>query len=258
MSSDLSLKGKVAVVTGSGRGIGRSIAIEFARAGASVIVNALHEESAERTSTEISKAGGKSIPVVGDVSQPSFATTLVAEAVMRFGKIDVLVNNVGFFRAKGICDMTEAEWDEVIDSNIRTVFLCSKAVGKKLIDGRNSGAVINIASFWGVVGGPDRTAYSAAKAAVIGFTRSLAIEWAQYRIRVNAIAPGYVKTEQIQERIQSGAYSEDSLVKRTPLGRMGSPSDVANAALFLASDRSAHITGQLLVVDGGWTAYGYV
>ncbi len=251
------LNGKVAIVTGGARGIGQAIALLFAREGAEVAVVAAHQETAEKTANEIKSSGSKAIAIKANVSDSAQVNKMVELTLNTFGRIDILVNNAGIFSAGPSEHLTEEQWDRILDIDLKGVFLCAQAAARVMIKQR-AGKILNISSILGISGAPDRAAYSASKAGVIMLTKALAVDWAKHGIYVNCIAPGYVKTEQIAERIREGAYSEDAIANRTLLKRMADPSDIAKAALFLVSDDANYITGQTLVVDGGWTAYGHI
>ncbi|MDW8045209.1 MAG: glucose 1-dehydrogenase [Nitrososphaerota archaeon] len=253
----MKLKDKVAIITGAGRGIGREIALLFAKEGANVVINAAHLESAQRVANEVSLIGSRALAIQGDVSVNSDVEKMVKLTLNEFGKIDILVNNAGINLLKPILDLTEEEWDRIIDVNLKGVFLCLKEVGRIMIR-QGYGNIINISSITGIGARPDRAAYAASKAGVIMLTKCAAVEWAKYGIRVNAIAPGTIMTERIKSIIAQGVYTEEMLKKRIPLGRIGETIDVAKVALFLASDDSSYITGEVIVVDGGWLAYSYL
>lgn len=242
------LKNRVAVVTGAGRGIGRAIALELARAGAQVVVNfAGHADQAEKTVNMIRDLGGEAIAAQADVSQAEDVERLIRTAVDTYGKVDILVNNAGIARDNLLLRMKETEWDAVLNTNLKGVFLCSKAVSKGMMKQR-SGAIVNISSVVGVTGNAGQANYAAAKAGIIGFSKSMAKELAPRGIRVNVVAPGYISTdmteslsEEVKLQIQQGI----------PLGRVGSPEEIAQAVLFLVSPASSYITGQVLSVNGG-------
>jgi len=251
------LNDKVAIITGGARGIGRAISLLFAQEGAKVAVVAAHQETADKATGEIKSLGGKGIAIKADVTDSAQVNKMIESTLNIFGRIDILVNNAGIFAAAPSEQMPEEEIDKLIDTDLKGVFLCSQAASKVMIK-QHSGKIINISSLHAIVGTPERAIYAACKAGVIAITRSLAVDWAKHGIYVNGIAPGYVKTEQIEERIRTGAFSEDKIAARTLLNRMAVPMDIAKVALFLASEESNYITGQTIVVDGGWTAYGYL
>jgi 3-oxoacyl-[acyl-carrier protein] reductase len=248
MSEILSLAGKVAVVTGGSRGIGRAIALELARRGAAVVVNYNKSaEAAEAIVAEIASAGGKSAAFQADVSVADQAAALIAFAVKTFGDLHILVNNAGITRDMLILMMSEADWEAVMDANLKSTFLCSKAAVKHMLRKR-AGRIINIASVAGQMGNPGQTNYSASKAGQIGFTKALAREVAARGITVNAVAPGFVETDILQSM---PAGTLEAALRLVPLGRIGRPEEVAYAVAFLASDAAAYITGQVLGIDGG-------
>jgi len=248
MSPSLSLENKVALVTGGSRGIGRAIAIEFAARGAAVVVNYNKSpEAAEAVVKQIQSAGGKAATYQADVSDFKQAEALIKFTVETFGDLSILVNNAGITRDQLIMMMPEADWDAVINTNLKSSFNCSKTAVKHMMRKR-VGRIINMASVAGQMGNAGQTNYSASKGGQIAFTKALAREVAARNITVNAIAPGFVDTE-----ILDGMTPEtlEAALKMIPLGRKGKPEEIAYAAAFLASDEAAYITGQVLGVDGG-------
>lgn len=243
------LQGKVALVTGSGRGIGRATAIRLAREGAAVAVNfKASRESATETLRLIGEAGAKGALVQGDVSVPEEADRVVKEALgLGGGKLDIVVNNAGITRDNLLVRMTLEEWDAVLDLNLRGAFLVTKAALRPMMRQRG-GRIVNIASIAGLTGNAGQANYSAAKAGLIAFTRTVAREMASRNITANAVAPGFIPTELTAPLPQS---VKDAILAQVPLGRFGTPEDVAAAVAFLVSDDAAYITGQVLVVDGG-------
>jgi len=243
--------GKSVVVTGGGRGIGRAIALAFGREGANVAIAVARDlAAAEAVAHEIEALGQKAIARRADVSQWEAAQQLIQEAIAAFGQVDILVNNAGVTRDDLLLRLDEEKWDSVLDVNLKGTYHCTRAALRPMLRQR-WGRVINITSVLGLVGSAGQANYCASKAGVIGFTRAVAREVGSRGITVNAIAPGYIQT-QMTEAIADDARTE--LLKRIPLGRLGEPEDVAGAALFLASDAAAYITGQVLTVDGGMLA----
>ena len=242
------LDGRHALVTGASRGIGRAVALAFAAEGASVALNfAGNVAAAEAVRAEIESAGGKAILVPADVSDENAVEDMVKTVTEAFGSIDILINNAGITRDGLLLRMKEEDWDAVLNTNLKGVFLCTKAVSKFMMKKRY-GRIVNMASVVGVTGNASQANYAAAKAGVIGFTKAMAKELASRGITVNAIAPGFIRsdmTDVLPDKVKEAMLAE------IPLGRAGEPADVAKAALFLASDQAAYITGQVLKVDGG-------
>lgn len=248
MAFKLSLENKVAVVTGGSRGIGRAIALEFAERGAAVVVNYNSSpDAAEDVVKRIVGAGGKAASFKADVSDFKQAEALVKFAIETFGDLSILVNNAGITRDQLIMMMPEADWDSVINTNLKSTFNCSKAAVKHMMRKR-TGRIINIASVAGQMGNPGQTNYSASKGGQIAFTKALAREVAARNITVNAIAPGFVDTEILDAMTPEML---EAALKLVPLGRKGNPEEIAFTASFLASDGAAYMTGQVVGVDGG-------
>ena len=247
-NDSLSLEGRVAIVTGASRGIGKAIAMLLARRGAAVVVN--YNQSAQAAGqlvAEINMMGGKALAVHADVSQMGQAQQLVKAAIDGFGGLDILVNNAGITRDTLIMMMSETDWDEVLAINLKSTFNCSKAAVRHMMRKRY-GRIINITSVSGQMGNPGQTNYSASKAGQIGFTKALAREVAARNITVNAIAAGYIETDIWAKVPEEGRQAALSLI---PIGRKGQPEEIAYAAGFLVSDQAAYITGKVLGVDGG-------
>ncbi len=239
---------RVAVVTGGSRGIGRAIALELARRGAAVVVNYnASAEAAEQVVAAIQGAGGRALAVQADVSDMAQAEALIKAAQTQFGKVDILVNNAGMTRDGLLMSMKEADWDSVLDTNLKSAWSCCKAAVRGMIKQR-SGRIVNITSVVGISGQAGQTNYSASKAGLIGFTKSLAREVASRQITVNAVAPGFITTD-MTANLSAELMAE--LNKRIPLARYGTPEDIAYAVAFLVSDEASYITGQVLTVDGG-------
>jgi 3-oxoacyl-[acyl-carrier protein] reductase len=240
------LKDKVALVTGASRGIGRAIALALAGEGAAVVINyASSSQAAEEVVAEISAAGGQAIAVAGDVSKADQVEALVQAAMDKWGRVDILVNNAGITRDTLLLRMSPEDWQAVIDLNLTGVFLCTRAVSKIMLKQR-SGRIINITSVAGQMGNPGQANYSAAKAGVIGFTKTVAKELSSRAITVNAVAPGFINTDMTTD------IKADEILKFIPLGRFGQPEEIAGMVRFLAADpAAAYITGQVFNVDGG-------
>lgn len=244
----MNLEGKVALVTGASRGIGRECAMNLARHGAVVAINySKSSEEAENVVELVKKEGGKAIAIQADVSDPQDAQRLIDETIDKLGGLDILVNNAGITRDTLLIRMKEEDWDQVIDVNLKSVYNCTKAAARYMMKKRQ-GRIINISSVVGVCGNPGQANYAAAKAGIIGFSKSIAKELAARGILVNVIAPGFIETD-MTEVLQDNI--KEAIMKNIPLGYFGSPSDVANLALFLASEKSRYITGQVIHVDGG-------
>lgn len=242
------LSGKTAVVTGGSRGIGRAICLELASLGANIVINyAGNQEMADKTRSDCENLGVKAITVQGNVAQADAVKTLMATATEQFGSIDILVNNAGITKDGLLMKMSESDFDEVIDINLKGAFLCTKEVTRQMMKQRH-GRIINLASVVGVIGNAGQANYAASKAGLIGFTKSVARELAPRHITVNAVAPGYIQTD------MTAALSEEqsqALAKNIPLGRLGEANDVAKVVGFLAGESGSYITGQVLSVDGG-------
>ncbi|MBN1453845.1 MAG: 3-oxoacyl-[acyl-carrier-protein] reductase [Anaerolineales bacterium] len=248
MPETLSLENRVAIVTGASRGIGRAVALELAARGASVVVNYNSSpDKAEEVVREIEAVGGKAAAFQADVSNFEAASSLVKFAVETFGDLHILVNNAGITRDMVIMMMPEADWDAVIDTNLKSTFNCSKAAVKHMMRKRY-GRIINIASVAGQMGNPGQTNYSASKGGQIAFTKALAREIAARNITVNAVAPGFVETE-ILDAMPEGTL--ETALKLVPLARTAQPAEIGYAVAFLASDQAGYITGQVLGIDGG-------
>jgi 3-oxoacyl-[acyl-carrier protein] reductase len=247
MEGRLKLAGRVALVTGAAQGIGKAVALLLARNGADIVVSDINLEKAEETANEIRSIGRKALAVKVDVAHWNDVEQMVEVILEKFAKIDILVNNAGITRDKLILRMTEEDWDAVLDVNLKGTFHCTKAVVRHMAKQR-SGKIINIASVVGEMGNASQANYSASKAGVIGLTKTIAREFAQRGININAIAPGYIETpmtEVLPEKVK------EELKKLIPMERLGKPEDVAEAVLFLASEESSYITGHVLNVNGG-------
>ncbi len=242
------LQNKAALVTGGSRGIGRSIALKLAEKGAKVAVNyAGREDAANETVNLIKQKGGEAFAIQADVSNAGEVQQMVKQVIAAFGSLDILVNNAGITRDNLIMRMKEADWDDVINTNLKGVFHCTKAVTRQMMKQRK-GRIINISSIVGISGNAGQANYVAAKAGVIGLTKTTAKELASRNITVNAVAPGFIETEMTNELDDQ---LKEEMLKQIPLASFGQPEDVANVVAFLASDESRYMTGQTLHVDGG-------
>jgi NAD(P)-dependent dehydrogenase (short-subunit alcohol dehydrogenase family) len=249
----MQLKGKIALITGAGSGLGLSTAQVFAREGAMVVINDVREDAARTAAAALGEGHGA---VGGDVSKEDDVAAMVAATIERFGRIDILVNNAGV--ADSFVPTIEqplSHWQRLIDIHLTGTYLVSKTVAPHMIR-QGGGVILNLNSIAGVLGLPVRTAYSAAKAGIGMLTRVLGCEWGPHRIRVNAIAPGYILTPLTESLISSGRIDAKRIRRRTPMGELGAAEDIAEAMLFLASDRARFITGVTLPVDGGYCAFG--
>jgi 3-oxoacyl-[acyl-carrier protein] reductase len=244
----MTLDGKVALVTGGSRGIGRAIVLALASAGANVAINyAGNIKAAEEVAAEVKAMGRKAILIQGDVASTVVAMEMVEKVVTELGKIDILINNAGITRDSLLVRMKEEDWDAVLTTNLKGVFNCTKAAVKHMMKQR-AGKIVNIASVVGIMGNASQANYAAAKAGCIGFTKSVAKEVSSRGINVNAVAPGLISTEMTQVLPEKVV---EEMLAGIPLKRAGEPKDVANAVLFLVSEDAAYITGQTLHVDGG-------
>jgi 3-oxoacyl-[acyl-carrier protein] reductase len=240
--------GKVALVTGSGRGIGKAIALKFAENGATLVINDVGDSApVEQTVAEIKKMNRPAMAVMADVSSSADVTRLVETAITTYGKIDILVNNAGITRDQLTMKMTDEEWDKVLAIDLKSVFLCTRAVLRPMLKQR-SGRIISMSSVVGIIGNAGQANYAAAKAGIIGFTRTIAKEVASRGITVNAVAPGFIDTPMTQVL---PAERKQALMNSIPLGYLGMPRDIAETVAFLASEEARYITGQVITVDGG-------
>lgn len=258
--NDILLTGKVAVVTGGGAGIGLGIALGLAEFGADVVIIDINREAAENVAAQVQAKGRKALPIIADVMDRDAARNAIATAVETFGKVDILVNNAGGTRPIKLVDMTDKQADRQIDLNLKSVIALTQAAAKAMIAQASGGAIINIASIEGLRAAPSYSVYSACKAGMLNFTRTLALELAEHGIRVNAIAPDLVPTENMA-RFAPAILSDESRAAQAryiPLQRPGNFDDCAGAAVFLASSMAAYITGVTISVDGGtWASSGW-
>jgi NAD(P)-dependent dehydrogenase (short-subunit alcohol dehydrogenase family) len=245
------LKDKVAIITGGGTGIGRGIALRFAEEGAYVAVCGRRKDPLSEVVKLIEKNGGEAIYCITDVSSSTQIRESVETVLMKWGQIDILVNNAGVYIPHDIASMSEEEWDKVMNVDAKGVFLMSKAVLPHMLK-QEKGKIINIASIAGLFGFAESAAYCAAKGAVVNLTREMALDYAHHGISVNAIAPGVIESD-MTNPLLSDEQTKKTLLEKIPVGRIGTPEDIAHAAVYLGSEESDYMVGQTLVVDGGWT-----
>jgi len=251
MNSLFSLMDKVVIVTGAGRGLGKGLALGLAQAGADVVVAARTVAEIENTAAEIRALGRRALAVPTDVRVSEQVANMVKQTLEEFHRVDILVNNAGTTFIMPALKLTEGGWDGLLRENLKSQFLCSKAVVKAMIE-QGKGSIINIASGEGLRAAPTNPAYAAAKAGVISLTQSLAVEWAPYNIRVNTVVPGFIESSTFGPALQEYSQLQD-LLKKVPLGRAGKPEDYVGATVYLASDASDYVTGAMIVIDGGLT-----
>jgi len=247
----MKLEGKVALITGAGRGgrgIGRSISLELAREGADIVITDYVPENAEAVADEVrASTGRRALAVQGNVAVWEDVQRMFEQALNEFSRIDILVNNAGITRDKLILRMSEEDWDAVVDINLKGTFLCTKAVAKIMLK-QETGKIVNVASVMGLVGNPGQANYSASKAGIIALTKTTAKELGSRGITVNAVAPGFIQTVMTDALPQE---LRDQMLAQVPLKRLGTPEDVAKVVLFLSTDESAYVTGQVISIDGG-------
>jgi NAD(P)-dependent dehydrogenase (short-subunit alcohol dehydrogenase family) len=251
--SEFGLSGKIAIVTGAGRGMGYHIAMALARFGADMVICSRTLSELEKAKEEIEKLGRRVLIQQMDVTKIPEIYAMVEQSMKVFGHIDILINNAGVNITQWAVDVTEEAWDRVIDTNLKALFFCAQAVGKVMIQ-QKKGKIINISSQTGTVAIPQRAAYCSSKGGVNQLTKLLAIEWAQYNINVNAIAPTFIETPFSKPMFEKEGFRE-YVLGNIPLGRIGKPDDVTGAVIFLASEASNMVTGHILLIDGGWTAH---
>ncbi len=247
-----SLAGRVALVTGASRGIGQAMALALAEAGADMALVARSEDALRETANKIQDLGRRAISVPADVSQVASIQRVVDRVVEEYGRVDVLLNAAGTQARKPSLELTEQDWDRVADTNLKAVFFCSQAVAPHMMK-QGKGKIVNVASLTSTIGIANVAVYAACKSGVLGLTRTLSTEWTRYGINVNAIAPGYFKTE-MTRRLWENPEMNQWVLGRTPKDRWGELSDLKGAVVFLASDASDFVTGQMINVDGGWLA----
>ncbi|KAA9160063.1 SDR family oxidoreductase [Amycolatopsis acidicola] len=250
-----SLEGRSAIVTGSSSGIGLAVAERLAALGARVVVNSRDAARAEAVAEKIVADGGTAVGVAADVSVPAGGQTLADAALDAFGRLDVLVNNAGIPLVKPAEEITPDDWANVLATNLSGPLFCAQAAARVML-ARGGGTIVNVSSVLGSTAIPGRAAYATAKHGLEGLTRSLAVEWADRGIRVVSVGPAYVATPFVERTMATGKFSAADLERRTPLGRLGTPAEVADVVAFLVSPAAAYITGSGVAIDGGWLAYG--
>jgi 2-dehydro-3-deoxy-D-gluconate 5-dehydrogenase len=246
----LSLEGRIALVTGASRGLGAAMAVGLAEAGADVVVHG-NTRSPDDTCRAIEGLGRRAFPVTADLGDPAASHDLVGRAVAAAGRLDILVNNAGIIRRGPTHEFSDDDWQAVMEVDLNAVFRLARAMGKHLLDANRAGKIVNIASLLSFQGGINVAAYAAAKGGVAQLTKALANEWASRRINVNAIAPGYIRTDNTAA-LQADTERYQQILGRIPAGRWGEPEDLKGAAVFLASPASDFVHGHVLIVDGGW------
>lgn len=253
----LRLEGRVAIVTGAGRGIGHGIALGYAREGADLVLVSRTAAELATVAAEVRALGAEALVVTADVREPDQVQAAVDAAVQAFGRVDILVNSAGIPMVSPTQDLSYERWRQVIDINLTGTFLFCQAAGRVMI-AQERGAIINIGSIHSFQGIPQRASYAASKGGVLQFTRSLAVEWAPLGVRVNMIAPGWIRTPLQDELVAAGKLDRTPIIARTPARRIGEVADLVGPAVFLASDEAAFVVGEMMVVDGGWGVYGYL
>jgi len=251
----LSYVGRVAVVTGGSSGIGRAVAGELSRRGATVVVTSREERRSVRAAEAIVAEGGRALGVAVELTEAGAAEMLVERVESEYGRLDVLVNNAGAGQVAPSETVAREDWGRIIDLNLSAAFHCAQAAARVML-AAGHGVIVNVSSLTGHVGLARRAAYSAAKHGIEGLTKTLAAEWGPRGVRVVSVAPGYVATELLARTMATGGFSVEDLAGRTPLGRLAQPEEVARAVAFLASDDASYVTGSSLLVDGGWVADG--
>jgi NAD(P)-dependent dehydrogenase (short-subunit alcohol dehydrogenase family) len=254
----MKLKDKVAIITGASKGIGKGIAIRYAEEGAAVVLASRSEDLLASIARQIQDAGGRALALSLDVRRPESVEAVVQKAVKEYGRLDIMVNNAGISMVHPSEDLRPEDWQRALETDLFGVFYGCQSAARQMIAQGTGGCIINLTSVYGLVAAPMRAAYCTSKAGANMLTKLLACEWASKNIRVNAIAPGYVRTELVQSLIDRGALPVGAIEKRTPQGRIGEVSDLLSLAVLLASDESAFMTGSIVTVDGGWAAYGYL
>lgn len=251
----MQLKDKTAIITGSGQGLGMAMAWGMAQEGAKIIITDINSKKGKAIAEELKKSGYFAEFIYCDVQKKKDVEFLISETIRIFNRIDILVNNAGLAKIGPIDAMSEEDWDICMGVDVKGVFLCTQEAVKEMKK-QNNGCIINISSIHGLAGMPERGPFSVAKAGIINLTATLAAELGRWNIRVNCIAPGFTRTKGFDEQVAKGTVNPKELESRLPLGRLGQPEEIADAAIFLASDKSRYITGVTIPVDGGWLADG--
>jgi NAD(P)-dependent dehydrogenase (short-subunit alcohol dehydrogenase family) len=249
MSLQINLEGKVAIVTGAGRGIGRAVAVALAKAGADICVTARTEDQINQTAELVRSQNRKALTVSADAAVASSVEGVVHKTIAELGAVHLLINNAGVLLAKSLLETGEAEFDRVMDTNLKSMFHFTKAVGPYFIS-NNYGRIVNMASVGAFIAAPSRSIYHTSKGAVVMFTKSMAVEWARHNIRINAVAPGYIETD-IISHISSDEHKLSRYLKAIPMGRLGKVEEIAQLVAFLCSDLASYMTGSIVVADGG-------
>jgi NAD(P)-dependent dehydrogenase (short-subunit alcohol dehydrogenase family) len=252
-SPEFGLGGKIAFVTGAGRGLGRAGALAFAGAGADVFLVSRTRGELDETATMVAKLGRKALVATADTRSSKEVDAAVGAAVDAFGRIDILFNNAGTNIRKNVVDMPDEDWHTIMDTNVKGAFLVARAVARQMVR-QGSGAIINMSSMSAASAEPTKAVYAASKGAIALFTKGLALELAPHGIRVNAIAPGYMLTSLVKGGLEADPERKKRVLARIPLGRLGEPEEIGGALVFLASDAARYITGATITIDGGWTA----
>jgi len=253
----MKLRNKIALITGASKGIGKGIAIRYAQEGATVVLGSRSMDLLSAIAEEIRGAGGQALALSLNVRKPESVQQVVDETVEQYGRLDIMVNNAGISMAHPSEDLSPEDWARAVETDLFGVFYGCQAAARQMIKQSEGGCIINITSVYGIVAAPMRAAYCASKAGANMLTKVLAIEWADKNIRVNAIAPGYIRTELVQGVIDKGMLPVGAIERRTPQRRIGEVEDILGAAVYLASNEASFVTGSILTIDGGWTAYGY-
>jgi 3-oxoacyl-[acyl-carrier protein] reductase len=253
----MKLKDKVAIITGASKGIGKGIAVRYSEEGSTVVLASRSMDLLSAIAAEIRSKRGKALALSVDVRRPDSLQEVVDRTVAEYGRLDIMVNNAGISMAHPSEDLSPAEWSRAVETDLFGVFYGSQLAARQMMQ-QGGGCIINITSVYGIAAAPMRAAYCASKAGANMLTKVLAIEWADKNIRVNAIAPGYIRTELVQGVIDKGILPVGAIEKRTPQGRIGEVKDLLGLAVYLASDEASFMTGSIVNIDGGWTAYGYL